>query len=387
MAHEFDSTRRAFLAMAAAGGALAALPSDRCQGRHGGPPVQTNAKVVIIGAGRGGQRAGQSPAQPPAGCRHHHRRPARAAHLPARHDPCGGRSEARQIRHLADDGLDCPRACAFCPNTWPWSMVRRRPSPPKTARCSTTTSSCWPRASCSIMTRSRAFRSTWWGRTGSARSTPGPEYAARTWAAASHFVENGGRGIFTRPATEMKCAGAPLKHTFLIDDRLRRAGNRENAEVIYAAPQGSLFGVPIVAEKVRMLFGDRGIETQMERTLTAIDADRKIATFETADGAVEEGYDYLHVIPPQRAPDFVVQSACIGPTAGSGRAGPRWTPYTLRHLRDMTTSSPRATSPGCPRARRRRASSGRCRWWRITSSPQRRGARARPPTTATPPAR
>jgi sulfide:quinone oxidoreductase len=61
----------------------------------------------------------------------------------------------------------------------------------------------------------------------------------------------------------MKCAGAPLKHTFLIDDRLRRAGNRENAEVIYAAPQGSLFGVPIVAEKVRMLFGERGIETQM----------------------------------------------------------------------------------------------------------------------------
>jgi sulfide:quinone oxidoreductase len=51
----------------------------------------------------------------------------------------------------------------------------------------------------------------------------GPDYAARTWQAASRFIEEGGRGIFTRPATEMKCAGAPLKHTFLIDDRLRRA--------------------------------------------------------------------------------------------------------------------------------------------------------------------
>jgi hypothetical protein len=76
------------------------------------------------------------------------------------------------------------------------------------------------------MTRSRASRSTWWAER-HRRALRGPEYAARTWQAASRFVEDGGRGIFTRPATEMKCAGAPLKHTFLIDDRLRRAGNRE----------------------------------------------------------------------------------------------------------------------------------------------------------------
>ena len=54
----------------------------------------------------------------------------------------------------------------------------------------------------------------------------GPDYAARTWQAASKFTEEGGVGIFTRPATEMKCAGAPLKHTFLIDDIARRRGNR-----------------------------------------------------------------------------------------------------------------------------------------------------------------
>jgi sulfide:quinone oxidoreductase len=30
----------------------------------------------------------------------------------------------------------------------------------------------------------------------------GPEYAARTWAAASRFTEEGGTGLFTRPATE-----------------------------------------------------------------------------------------------------------------------------------------------------------------------------------------
>lgn len=37
----------------------------------------------------------------------------------------------------------------------------------------------------------------------------GPDYAARTWTAAAEFTETGGIGLFTRPATEMKCAGAP----------------------------------------------------------------------------------------------------------------------------------------------------------------------------------
>jgi sulfide:quinone oxidoreductase len=162
----------------------------------------------------------------------------------------------------------------------------------------------------------------------------GPEAAAATWAAASRFVEEGGRGLFTRPATEMKCAGAPLKHTFLIDDRLRRAGNREAAELVYAAPQGSLFGVPIVAEKVRMLFGDRGIGTQMQRTLQSIDAERKIATFTDADGFTrEEDYDYIHIIPPQRAPDFVRQSGLSWADRWTDQGWVDCDQYTMRHNR------------------------------------------------------
>ncbi|CUH53207.1 sulfide:quinone oxidoreductase [Shimia marina] len=136
----------------------------------------------------------------------------------------------------------------------------------------------------------------------------GPEYAARTWQAASAFVEQGGVGIFTRPATEMKCAGAPLKHTFLIDDIARDAGTRGKMDLTYAANNNSLFGVPIVAEKVRMLFGDRGIDAQYAHVLRAIEPGAKRAIFDTPEGRVERDYDYLHVIPPQRAPDVVRQS-------------------------------------------------------------------------------
>ena len=42
----------------------------------------------------------------------------------------------------------------------------------------------------------------------------GPEAAAATWREMDRFTETGGRALFTRPATEMKCAGAPLKYTF-----------------------------------------------------------------------------------------------------------------------------------------------------------------------------
>lgn len=136
----------------------------------------------------------------------------------------------------------------------------------------------------------------------------GPEYAAKTWQAAGKFAEEGGTGVFTRPATEMKCAGAPLKHTFLIDDIARRAGNAGKTNILYAANNNGLFGVPIVNEKVRMLFEDRGIDPLYSHVLKSIDPGKKRATFQTEDGTAELDYDYIHVIPPQRAPDFVRHS-------------------------------------------------------------------------------
>lgn len=161
----------------------------------------------------------------------------------------------------------------------------------------------------------------------------GPEYAARTWAAASRFTEEGGTGLFTRPATEMKCAGAPLKHTFLIDDIARRAGNAGRTNIVYAANNASLFGVPIVSEKVRMLFDDRGITPAYSHVLRSVDADRKRASFDTPDGAVEMEYDYLHVIPPQRAPDFVRQSDLSWADRWTDQGWVEVDPQTLRHLR------------------------------------------------------
>ncbi len=161
-----------------------------------------------------------------------------------------------------------------------------------------------------------------------------PAGAEATWQAMAKFAESGGVGVFLRPPTEMKCAGAPLKYTFITDDRLRRAGMRGKAELIYNAHNKALFSVPIVSEKVRMLFKDRGVKVQYDRVLQAIDPGRRIATFRTPEGSVEQPYDFINVIPPQRAPDAVRNSPlpwADGPLAADG-----WIETdkrTLRHPR------------------------------------------------------
>jgi sulfide:quinone oxidoreductase len=136
----------------------------------------------------------------------------------------------------------------------------------------------------------------------------GPEAARATYEQMSAFADRGGVGLFGRPVGEMKCAGAPLKYTFITEDILDRRGNRGRAELIYAAHSKALFGVPIVSERVRMLFGERGIDTRYEHVLKAIDPSRKIATYATPEGDTELGYDFIHVVPPMRAPEVVRNS-------------------------------------------------------------------------------
>lgn len=170
------------------------------------------------------------------------------------------------------------------------------------------------------------------GRNGVGALYAGPDHAARTWQAAQRFTETGGTALLTRPATEMKCAGAPLKHTFLIDDIAGRAGTT-NREIVYLSPSDNLFSVPIVSEKVRMLFEDRGIAPRYKHVLKAIDADRRVATFTTPDGEVALDYDYIHVIPPQRAPAFVRQSGLSWPDRWIDQGWVEVDPGTLRHRR------------------------------------------------------
>ncbi|QYK43543.1 MAG: NAD(P)/FAD-dependent oxidoreductase [Paracoccaceae bacterium] len=162
----------------------------------------------------------------------------------------------------------------------------------------------------------------------------GPEAAEATWREMDRFARKGGRAVFFRPETEMKCAGAPLKYAFLTEDHATRAGMRDRVQITYAAPQAALFGVPIVAEKVRMLFEQRGIATLMQHTARAIDPARKVITFADKDGLDHEvEYDFTNVIPPMRAPDVVRQSGLSWADKWADQGWVEVDQATLRHLR------------------------------------------------------
>lgn len=158
--------------------------------------------------------------------------------------------------------------------------------------------------------------------------------AEATWRSMSDFADKGGIGLFLRPGTEMKCAGAPLKYTFITDDYLRRRGNRGKAELVYNANNKVLFSVPIVSEKVRMLFDDRKVKVNYERILESIDLGKRIAIFKSPIGPVEHPYDFINVIPPMRAPDAVRNSPLPWQEGGWAKDG--WIEvdkHSLRHKR------------------------------------------------------
>ena len=147
------------------------------------------------------------------------------------------------------------------------------------------------------------------GREGIGSVYLGPEAAVATWGLMSDFAGKGGRAVFARPATDIKCPAAPLRYTFFTEDHLRQQGTRDKAEIIYNSGTGSLIGMPALAERLSAFFDQRGIAVNYNRVLASIDPGRRIATFRTPDGTEEQEYDFLHIVPPMRAPDVVKNSA------------------------------------------------------------------------------
>ncbi|WP_213685212.1 FAD/NAD(P)-binding oxidoreductase [Roseicyclus sp.] len=327
MPGQFETSRRSFLGLLAAGGGAAALQVPQAQAQM----RATHARIVIIGAGAAGTALANRLVRRLEGAQitiidprvEHHYQPGLSL-------VAAGLKPARYVVSQTSDWL--PDGVSL--------RAERVVAVDPVAQSVTTDAGAQLDYDFLVVAPGLildhdaidGFSLDMVGQNGIGALYGGPQCAARTWDAAARFVEEGGRAVFTRPATEMKCAGAPLKHSFLIDDLLRRAGNRGAAELAYIVPQTSLFGVPIVSEKVRMLFDDRGVNSIFQRTLTSVDADRKIATFRDQDGGLhDEAYDYLHVIPPQRAPDFVVQSGLSWADRWTDQGWVACDPATLRH--------------------------------------------------------
>lgn len=149
----------------------------------------------------------------------------------------------------------------------------------------------------------------------------GPDAALATFRMMEELGEQGGDAVMTLPHTPLKCAGAPLKLTFIVDDLMRRRNARSRARIRFHSPLTTVFGVPAVNARVLELWQSRDIGVEFGRKLVAVDPARRIARFASRDGTVEESYRFLHVVPPMRAPAVVRNSKLAlrsGPLAEGG---------------------------------------------------------------------
>ena len=151
---------------------------------------------------------------------------------------------------------------------------------------------------------------------------PSPQAAQATWAAMQAFAAKGGNAVMTLPATPLKCAGAPLKMSFMLRDRLHRAGTLAQSKLSFQSALGNVFGVKVINDNVLQRWKTLGIDVEFSRKLTAIDIGARRATFATPEGEkLVLPYDFIHVVPPMRAPDAVKNSELAwkeGPFAAGG---------------------------------------------------------------------
>ncbi|KUZ07799.1 NAD(FAD)-dependent dehydrogenase [Burkholderia diffusa] len=155
------------------------------------------------------------------------------------------------------------------------------------------------------------------------------DLAPYTWELVQAF--RGGNALFTQPPMPIKCAGAPQKAMYLSCDHWRRTGRLGAANVEFLNAGAALFGVADYVPALMEYVKSYDIALSFGYNLVAIDGPARRATFRRAlpDGGtetVERTFDMIHVVPPQKAPDFV-RASPLADTAG-------WIdvdPATLRH--------------------------------------------------------
>lgn len=143
----------------------------------------------------------------------------------------------------------------------------------------------------------------------------------------------GGRAIFTQPSMPIKCAGAPQKAMYLSADHWRRRRVLKEIDIQFCNAGAVLFGVPDYVPALMEYVKAYDIDLNFGETLMAVDGPARMATFRKPgpggeDIIVTRKFDMLHVVPPQKAPDFVRVSPLVDPGG--------WVdvdPATLRHKR------------------------------------------------------
>ena len=157
------------------------------------------------------------------------------------------------------------------------------------------------------------------------------DLAPKTWAALQTM--RSGTAVFTMPAGPIKCGGAPQKIAYLAADYWRQQHVLDDIRVVLVLPTPSMFGVPVFAEELERVVRHYGIEVHKSSEAVEIDGlGRQVVVADNAAGTKESiDYDFMHVVPPQSAPDWIKATSLSDPDNPAGYV--TVDKHTMQHTR------------------------------------------------------
>lgn len=159
-----------------------------------------------------------------------------------------------------------------------------------------------------------------------------PSSGLQSHSQAQNFVKNksNGKAVFTRPSGAMKCAGAPMKATNLVEYFARMSGKRDDFSFSYFTAEDALFSVVPFNQKLDEIWSHRAITPNYKQTLVGVDSANKTAIFELENGSTrKEEWDFIHIAPPMSAPKVLRESSLANDDKFKGYLDVD--PYTLQH--------------------------------------------------------
>jgi sulfide:quinone oxidoreductase len=169
---------------------------------------------------------------------------------------------------------------------------------------------------------------------GSASTNYSYDLAPQTWEMIKNF--RGGVVLFHMPGTPVKCPGAPQKIMYLAADNFRRRGILDSSKVIYGSALPGIYGVKEYAAVLSKVVERYGIDARYNLDLVEINPEKREAIYARKTDPVGERmtipYDIAHFVPPQKAPDFIRNSA-LPPVANPGLGWVEVDQYSMQHKR------------------------------------------------------
>ena len=158
------------------------------------------------------------------------------------------------------------------------------------------------------------------------------EAAPKTW----EFIKSAKKGtaIFTMPSGPIKCAGAPQKIAYLAADYWRATGVLSKIDVHLVLPTPGMFGVPEFSKVLEQVVARYGIQVHFQSEVVELNPATKTATIvNNGDGGTKStlDFDFVHVVPPQSAPDWIKSSPISDPDNPAGYV--QIDKNTMQHVR------------------------------------------------------